>query len=689
MSTTERDSALQERLSRLTPRQRALLAKRLDKNGPQQGHAYAPVRALARPRERFHLSHSQERLWFLDQLAPGNPAYNISTAVPLRLRLNVRALERALNEIVRRHEALRTTFIVDEGVPWQVVSEPADRPLETMVLTDRPEHERAELVTRLANEEAARPFDLATGPLIRWRLLTSDDTNHVLMICMHHIVSDGWSMGIFFDELTQLYAGFSMGRPSPLAALEVQYGDFAEWQREHLSGDELDRQVEFWRTKLADLEPLDLPLDRPRPSFPSQRGGYVGVHVPVHLTAKLKQLGVSEGVTLFMTLLACFNALLHRYTSQTDFAVGTYIANRTRRELEQLIGFFINTLVMRVDLHGDPTVRELIGRVNGCAVQAYAHQDIPFPTLVQELHPDRDLSLNPLFQVVFHLFNTPTSAIGTADANDHDLPKIERHTAIFDLVFELTEHSGALIGGLEYNSDIFDHQSIERFARHFVTLLECVAANPDQRLSRLGFLQPAERRTLLVNWNGAERELAWHSGIAGLFDQQVAAAPHALAVVTEHGEMSFAELADRSNRLFHHLKAAGCGRRDWVAIAMSRSADAIAAMLAVLKLGAAFIPLDPRYPSERLRFILEDSEARFLMTTREAPAFSTAGAVHTIHLDDDDAAIAARPATVPPLDFQIDDPAYIFYTSGSTGRPKGIVNSQRQLLNRLHWMWRE
>src|SRR6266576_2564818 len=411
----------------------------------------------------FPVSFAQQRLWFLDQLLPGNPFYNIPAALRLKTRLNVAALRRSLNEIVRRHEALRTCFSVVDGQPVQVIAPVLELELAVADLGGIAEGERENEALRLAGAEAQRPFDLATGPLLRASLLQLADADYVLLLVMHHIVTDGWSMGVFFRELTDLYGAFVMGRPSPLPPLPIQYADYAVWQRQWLDGEVRQRQVGYWREQLAELPVLELPTDRPRPAVQSFRGGHHALRLEAGLTAGLRQLSQREGVTLFMTLLAAFQTLLHRYTGQDDIVVGSPIAGRTRAELEGLIGFFVNTLVLRTDMSGDPSFLELLRRVQQTAMGAYAHQDLPFEMLVEELQPERDLSRNPLFQVTFQLLNTPTMTGQTTDSSVRSLD-VKRDTAKFDLTLDMFDlpDSGGLIGQFEYNVDLSEAATIER-----------------------------------------------------------------------------------------------------------------------------------------------------------------------------------------------------------------------------------
>lgn len=676
---------LSQQISRLSPEKRALLAQRL------RARPLAPSapRIAARERlgNRFRLSHAQERLWFLDQMNPGNASYNIPAAIPLRFAVNVDALERTLNEVVRRHESLRTTFEAPDGEPRQVVAAFEPRALPLTDLRLRPAGERGELAAQLAAQEATRPFDLAAGPLFRASLLRLADADYLLLLTMHHIVADGWSIGILFDELTRLYSAFTMGLSSPLPPLQVQYADYAEWQRDWLQGEALERQLAYWRDKLSDLPPLQLPTDRPRPAVLTYRGAYLPYEMTPRLTEALKTFSAAHGATLFMTLLAAFNALLQRYTGEDDLAVGTYIANRNHREIEGLIGFFINTLVMRTDLGGDPSCRELLRRVQAVCLDAYAHQDVPFAKLVYELQPERDLARNPLFQVVFHLFNAPNAVPQASAPAAPAAPSRERRTAIFDLVFELSEESGRLVGGVEYSTDLFDRATIERMLRHFTLLAEGFVDDPDRAVARLPLLDSAQWRQLM-QWSACPQPYPMRDGVAERFDAQARATPDAAAFLCGDDVLTYAQLQARADDLARRLAAHGAGPETLVAVALERSFEAVVAVLAVFKAGAAYLPLDVAYPAERLRFMLDDAQARLVVTLACRRDTFARPAVEVICLDADAPAADPPPRAAPAPGFDPDRLAYVLYTSGSTGRPKGVENTHRQLMNRLEWMWR-
>ena len=474
---------------------------------------------------------------------------------------------------------------------------------------------------RLAAEEFRRPFDLAHGPLLRVNLLRLGDKEHILLLTLHHIISDGWSMGILVQEMATLYEAFSHGTVPSLPELPIQYADFAEWQREWLQGEVLESQISYWKEQLGGNLPIvELPTDHPRPAVQTYRGKRKSRVLRKTLHEALKALSQREGVTLFMTLLAAFQTLLHRYTGQDDIIVGSATANRNRLEIEGLIGFFVNTLVLRTDLSGNPTFRELLKRVREVALGAYAHQDLPFDKLVEELQVPRDLSYNPLFQVMFVLQNAPMEPLQLSGLTLSPL-EAETDTAKFDLTLELTEGPEGLTSSIEYNTDLFDSDTIERMVGHFQTLLQGIVANPDARLSELPLLTEPERHQLLVEWNATQTDYPRDKCIHELFEEQVERTPDAVALVFEDQRLTYRELNRRANQLAHYLRKLGVGPEVLVGICMERSLEMVVGLLGILKAGGAYVPLDPAYPKERLAFMVEDTGIAVVAdTTRMIPA---------------------------------------------------------------------
>jgi amino acid adenylation domain-containing protein len=666
----------------------AALARELD-GLLRAGAAELPrVEPVARTGE-LPLSFAQQRLWFIDQLEPGSAAYNIPAAVRLRGSLNSEALARSLTEVVRRHESLRTCFAADAGRPRQVInsSEPVALPVEDLGGFDAAEREAR--VAEEAAREAAASFDLAAGPMLRARLLRLSGEEHVLLLTMHHIASDGWSVGVLIRELSALYAAYSSGEESPLAELPVQYADYAVWQRRALSGEALDRQLSYWRGRLEGLSPLELPTDMQRPPVQgARRGGEFRLTLTPVLSARLGELCRAEGVTLFMTLLAAWQALLARYAGQRDVAVGTPVAGRTRGETEALIGFFVNMLVLRTDLSGDPTFAELLARVRETCLGAYAHQELPFDKLVEELAPGRDSARTPLFQVSFVVQNAPAQEVslpGLRVEYDGGVGRVAKYE--MTLAAEESPAGGVALL-LEYDADLFDAETARRMLAHYARLLEAAAADPARPLSELELLGEEERRLLLDEWGGAAaaREGAGHAPeltLHGLFERRAALAPDAVAVECGGERLTYAELDSRARALAARLRAAGVGTESLVGVLLGRSAGTVVALLGVLKAGGAYLPLDPTYPPERLRFMLEDSRARVLLVEGGAlPEGVETGAARVIDINEEsepgEAATFAAHAEAGP-----DSLAYVIYTSGSTGRPKGVAVRHANVVHTL------
>ena len=646
----------------------------------------------------FPTSFAQRGLWFLDQIAPSSSTYNISQAFELGGRLQRTALERSLNEIARRHEILRTTFVEVEGEPAQLVAPPTDQPLRVVSLSQIPHGEREAEALRLIEQEAHRPFDLTQGPLFRATLFGIDAEEHILLMTMHHIVSDGWSMGVLYRELSVLYEAFCQHKVPSLPELPIQYADYAVWQRQWLQSEVLERQLSYWRQQLSAVPVLEVSTDRPRPAAQSYRGARQSLALPKALSDGLKALSRREGATLFMTLLSAFQVLLHRYTGQDDIVIGSPIAGRTRAEIEELIGLFINTLVLRGDLSGDPKFTELMARARKMALEAYEHQDLPFEKLVEELRPERDPSRSPLFQVMFVLQNMPRTALELAGVTVTPL-EVDSGTAKFDLTLSMAEAAGALAATLEYNTDLFDHDAIERMVGHFRILLEGIVANPEQRLSELPLLTEAERRQLLVEWNDTKRDYPKDKCVHELFEEQVERTPDAVAVVFEDTQLTYRELNRRANQLAHYLQKLGVGPEALVGVCVERSLEMVVGLLGILKSGGAYVPLDPAYPKERLAFMVADSQAAVLLTQSKIlsqlsemigdgrPPADTSVPQSTIRhptvicLDTDWKTIAQESEHNPLAGVTGDNPAYLIYTSGSTGMPKGVLITHRGLVN--------
>ena len=632
----------------------------------------------------FPASFAQQRLWFLNQLAPGNPFYNVSTALCLTGSLDLRSLEQTFNEIVQRHETLRTTFAMFEGELVQIIAPILTVSLPTIDLQNLSQNQQETAALQLATDAAQRPFDLAAGPLFKVTLLQLSETEHILLLNLHHIVADGWSIGVLIRELGMLYTAFVKNERSHLPALPVQYADFAEWQHQWLQGEVLETQLAYWRQQLNGITALNLPTDRQRPAVPSYRGAKQLIALSPALTASLKSLSQQESATLFITLLAAFQTLLYRYTGQVDIAVGTPIANRNQSEIEALIGFFVNSLVLRADLSENPTFRELLHRVKNVAIAAYAHQDLPFEKLVEELHPDRELSRNPLFQVSFSLQNTPVAAL--------ELPGIalraidfDAGTAKLDLECHLWEDAGSIQGQFVYSTDLFDSATIARMAGHFQTLLEAIVANSQQHLSDLALLTAPEYQQLLIDWNDTQRDYPQNQCFHQLFEERVALTPDAVAAVFENQQLTYRQLNSRANQLAHYLQQLGAAPEVLVGLCVERSLDAIVGLLGIIKAGAAYLPLDPTYPQERLNFMLEDAQVSILVTqqhlVKKLIQPESSGVFSIVCLDSDREIIAQQSSQNPTTNIIAQNLAYVIYTSGSTGKPKGVLIEHRGLYN--------
>jgi amino acid adenylation domain-containing protein len=645
-----------------------------------EGVQTATIEPVSRD-QALPLSYAQQRLWFIDQLESGTSSYNIPAAVRLSGVLDIDALERSLTEIVRRHEALRTRFETIDGEAVQVIDAASEVELRRVDLRGTTEAEREGEARRVVTEEAQRPFDLRAGPLLRALLVQVGDEEQVLVVVMHHIVSDGWSMGIFISELATLYSAYRSGEASPLTELAIQYADFAVWQREWLQGEVLEAQMRYWRERLSGRLPvLELPTDRPRPAVQSHKGAQQKFLLGEQLTAGLKELSQHEGVTLFMTLLTAFKSLLSRYTSQDEIVVGTPIANRNRAEVEGLIGFFVNTLVLRTDLSGDVSFRELLGRVRETALGAYAHQDVPFEQLVEELQPERDLSHTPLFQVMFQLENTPK--------DDLRLPglalsrvEVDRGATHFDLSFDLVESIYGITVVAEYSSDLFNYETIAAMLRHFQTLLEGMLSDPEQRISELPLLTESEEHQLLVRWNDTAEDYPADKCLHELFEAQVARAPEGIATIFDGERLTYSELNRRANQLAHYLRALGVVPETPVGIMMGRSTEMVIGMLGTLKAGGAYVPLDPSDPKEHLAFTLEDAHISVLLTQERLTSDLPPHSARVVCVDTAWDEIARQSAANPVTEAVAENLAYIIYKSGSTGKPKGVAITHRSLVN--------
>ena len=673
---------IREQLAGLSPAKRALIELKLLKKQAASGEP-KPLISKRPEGVPVPLSFYQQGLWVLSQLMPGTSLYHVPKAVRLSGKLEIAALERTLAHLVERHESLRTSFASTDGVPMQVISKRLEVALPLVDLSELAQSERESEARRLLREETRRPFDLAHGPLIRALLLRLAEQEHILLIAMHHIITDGWSVGVMHREFMDLYEAFASGKPSPLPELKIQYGDYAVWHRQWFQGDVYQSQLAYWKDQFKTLPPpLELPTDHPRPlsqAHKAFRGSKRKLAVSKELTQQLKDLCQKEEATLFMVLLAAYQVLLHRYTGEEDIVVGSPIAGRCLAETESLVGLFVNALALRVDLSGNPSFRELLARVKEVALGAYAHQDLPFETLVKELHPDRTLARNPLFQVMFVLQSESIPSLELPGLTVSHV-QVENVVANFDLTLDAVERNGQLECLLESNADLFDEDRITRLLSHFQNLLEGIVAKPQTRLSDLPLLSESERYQLLVEWNDTRSDYPSQSSVQALFEEQARTTPDAIALMFGAETISYSELNRRANQLAHYLMDHGVGAESRVGICLDRSPALIIGMLGILKAGGAYVPLDPGYPSARLSFMLEDAAVTFLLTETHLRSSFQDQNTRTICVDELAERIAACDERDARSDVGADNLAYVMYTSGSTGKPKGVAVTHKNIV---------
>jgi amino acid adenylation domain-containing protein len=687
----------------LTDTLRAQIAERKQEllqflNDYEQSAALIPQPILRRTgSDSAPLSFAQERLWFLAQLEPGSAVYNICRAFRLTGNLNIAALESSLSEILRRHEILRSQIRIVNGRPVQVAVAVPRFEVPVIDLRSLTEAERDREVSDRIKAEAERQFDLSAGLFFRAVLLQISDDQHILILTTHHIVSDAWSMGILTKEVWTRYNAYANGNPPDREDLPIQYADYAAWQRQWVQGDVLESQLSYWKEQLKELPILNLPTDYPRPVKQSFRGARQPLSLPESLTIAINELSGREGVTQFMMLLAAFEILLYRYSGQENVVVGSPIANRSGAQIEGLIGFFVNTLVLRSDCSGNPSFREFLSRVRDVCLGAYAHQDLPFEKLVEELGPDRDLSRNPLFQVMFVLQNTPRPFQQPAGLSIERVDILPA-TSLFDLSLYLRERDGKLIGFFEYNTDLVESSTIERMIGHFEILLEGIVADPEQPISMLPLLRPAERHQLLVEWNDTAADYPKDKCIHELFEAQVEKTPEAIAAQFQGKKLTYRELNSRANQLAHYLEGLGVGPEKLVGICIERSLEMVVGLLGILKGGGAYVPLDPSYPRERLQFMLEDARISVLLTQKDLVrdgglriedsdlrSSILDPRLKVVCLDRDWEKIAQQSEENPAKRTTAQNLAYVIYTSGTTGQPKGVAIEHRNTVALLYW----
>jgi amino acid adenylation domain-containing protein/non-ribosomal peptide synthase protein (TIGR01720 family) len=684
-------SNLYQRIANLSPEQRKLLLQRLSQK-QDRNVLQTQIQPQSRESNSFPASFAQQRLWFLHLLNPNIPLYNELASIQIKGALNLVALEQSVNEIVKRHECLRTTFLLVEGELTQVIHPSLTVTFPVVNLCELPLSERQAEVDRLTIEIAQTCFDLVSGPLLRGTVLQIDEQEHLLLFVIHHIVSDGWSIRVILQELAVLYEAFASGKPASFPSLPIQYADFTVWQRQWLQGEVLNTQLAYWKQQLADAPTvLDLPTDRPRRRVAACRktslvqsfqGSIASFKLSPELTSKLKSLSKQQGVTLFMTLLATFQTLLYRYTGQEDICVGSAIANRNSAEIEGLIGFFVNTLVLRSDLAQNPSFLELLNRVRQVCVGAYAHAELPFERLVEELHPERNLSHTPLFQVMFTLLEDSKQDLVLPGVAIKWLP-MHSQTAKFDLTLSMVDTGAELKGTLEYSTDLFNADTINRMSEHLQTLLAGIVANPQTKLSDLPLLTASELHQQLIEWNDTTSNYPVDACIHQLFEAQVKQTPDAVAVVFADQQLTYQELNQKANQLAHYLQKLGVGPEVLVGICVERSIEMVIGLLGILKAGGAYLPLDPAYPQERLAFILQDAQVGVLLSQQSLIRNLPPSQTRVVCLDQDWASIAAESQENLICESTPDNLAYIIYTSGSTGQPKGVLVNHTNVIRLL------
>ncbi|HKG81484.1 MAG TPA: condensation domain-containing protein, partial [Pyrinomonadaceae bacterium] len=668
-------SDILERIANLSSDKRALLEAMLAKERktlelvtiPRRSNSSAP------------LSYAQQRIWFLDQMDPGNSAYNVPSALRLSGELNVPALIKSLGEIVRRHESLRTIFSIIDGQAMQTVGTSEGWTLNVIDLSELNADAREDEALKLAKQDAAFPFDLTRGPLLRTRLINLAAQENILLLTMHHIVSDGWSLGVFIRELSNFYEAFSRGTVPSLEELPIQYSDYAQWQREQLSGAELERHLSYWREELKGAPlVLELPTDRPRPGVQSMRGKSLPFHLSKKLSEELESLSRRESTTLYMLLLAAFQTLLFRFTGQEDFLVGSAIANRNRAETESLIGLFVNTLPQRARLSDRPAFRELLKRVSESALDANLHQDLPFSMLIEDLQPQRDLSHTPLFQVMFVFQNVPIDPLVLPGLTITPVA-VEDEAAKFDLSCSVTNGAEGISGQLVYNTDLFNESTIKRMQGHLQRLLESIVSDPDQRISDFSLTKEQERQQLLYAFNVWDRHFEGSRLIHETIEHHAQQRPRTRAVECEGDVLSYAELNRRANQLAHYLIRLGVGPETFVGVYLQPSLEMVISLLAILKAGGAYVPLSPACPRERLSFMLEDTAASLLLTNQSSLHLLPEKRPEAICLDSEFESIACESEENSAVAMSPNNLAYVIYTSGSTGTPKGVMVTHRNV----------
>jgi len=675
MNDSSKIISTKKKLQKLSPAKRLLLEKKL-----REKKSYNPISSSEK--DLNPLSFAQERQWVLDKLLPKSPLYNVFRAWEILGKLNIPALTQSLEDLFERHTAVRMHIQNVDGTLYQAVSD-TPLPFEIVDISSIPDNQE-ESVKQILQDFIQLPFDLRKPPAIRILLIKVSDKRHHLCVVFHHIASDGWSRSVFTRDLSRLYNARLSQQEANLPKLTIQYSDYAVWQRQWLKDGVFEKQLGYWKKYLSDLPVLELPTSYPRPAEMDYNGNQQAFELPKPLYSELKRLSQNNSCTLFMTLLSSFMVLLMRYANQEDFAVGTPIAGRSRPELENLIGFFVNSLVLRSDLSGNPSFLELLKRTRQHTLAAFNHQDLPFEKLVEALNPDRDLSRHPLFQVMFALQNQPPESLSLEQLQTETL-ELYNQTAKFDLSFTLTETDNAINGQVEYATSLFSQSRIEQMMAHWLNLLQAIVTQPDTTLWQLPLMNEGERQKILVDWNRTQQDYPQDTTLQQLFEQQVERTPQAVAVITENGQLTYDSLNRQANQLAHYLQSIGVGPDKLVGICVERSLEMMVGLLAILKAGGAYLPLDPEYPDHRLAFMIEDAKPVALLAGSEQ-IMNLPKVGHSLCLDTDQALWNRFSTDNPATSSQPQNLVYVIYTSGSTGKPKGVLIQQHAIVNYVFWM---
>lgn len=628
-------------------------------------------------------SFAQQRLWLLDQFSEGGSHYNIYRAEKLSGELDLQALLSSINTLIQRHEVLRTCFSAVDGQPMQNILDDLTIELPVIDLSSERSALAEQQSLQVIKDEVSKPFNLKQAPLFRARVIKTGDQDYILLLVIHHIIADGWSMEIINRELGALYHAYTNGLPSPLDDLPIQYADYALWQRDWLQGDVLQKQLDYWRQELREVPTLDLPTDKPRPSVQTFHGAVYQSHLPEDLILQLQKISQSQGATLFMTMLAAFQILLSRYTHQHDIAVGSPVAGRSLPEIENLIGFFVNTLVFRADLSANPSFTDFLQQVRSRCMEAYTHQDVPFEKLVEEIKPPRDMSRNPFFQVMLAFQNSPAHDLQLWNMESHG-KLVVNESAKFDITVFLNSEDGCIKTKIQYNTDLYQASTIERFFNHYANLLKAVCQQPLTSISSLPILSSRERHQLLVEWNDTDVDYPADLCMDAWFERQVESTPDAIAIKVGEDSINFSILNEKANQLARFFRKQDIGADNLIGICLDRNIDMVISIMAVLKAGAAYVPLDPSYPDERLAYMIEDSGARIIITQQAYADRLQSGHGLIVNLDKEWQEIAKYQKTNLARIHRPEHLAYVIYTSGSTGKPKGVMIEHRNLVSHIH-----